>query len=453
MGDDEAVSPQGGPQQGNPPEADTTQGAPTAADDTAPADTAPADTAPADTAPADMPEAQAPLEWTRFSTQFYIDELQNAAEGGPVSLSQTYLAKWIGSEETGPDEQRQQIKDLQSRLLERFELTSGRILDSEYGDTAAAGAVLLRRKDEDEADGAARNAAAATDGNARRFGRRLATGSAQSPESDVAHAPRAGDMDAFVWWNWLHFDSTDASKLLSDVLFLRDRITTFLAGELPREKDARDIALRRLYEIARDLLAAIDTEDQVQAAGNGNQRTSAQFEQSIDSLRERLNETQANYLAALQRLAQRTYISAVFVGFLGMVVLVGLFAVATLVWHFTDGWVAAGIGGVVGAVLSVLQRMGRGLDLGPEAETVAIHQQGLARPLIGLLLGLASYVLLRGGIVSFTAPTAGADTILYYAGIAFLAGFSERFAQDMLAAPVGLKAITGDGASAPPKSG
>jgi hypothetical protein len=403
------------------------------------------------------PPGGPPPGWRRFSTPFYIDELRVASDKGPVSLSQTYLAKWIGSEETGPDEEREAIGGLAPELLERFELTSGRIIESTYGDTAAAGAVLLLRKDEDPAQtasdaGGTEAAARPKDSSARRFGRRMATGSVQSPATDVAHAPRAGDLDAFVWWNWLQFDSRDAAQLLADVLFLRDRITTFLSGDLPREKDARDIALRRLYEITRDLIAAIDLEEQEQEAAGGNQRTSVRHEQSILALRSRLNETERNYLAGLQRLWQHTYIAGVFTAFLAMVVLVGLFAVATVVWHFTDGWVAAAIGGVVGAVLSVLQRIGKGLDLGPEAEKSAIHQQGLARPLIGLLLGLVSYVLLRGGIVSFTAPSAGTDTILYYAGIAFLAGFSERFAQDMLAAPASLKAPTDPKPREPPPS-
>ncbi len=44
----------------------------------------------------------------------------------------------------------------------------------------------------------------------------------------VTRTPRAGDVDAFVWWKVLHFDSQDATELLAEIASLRDRITTFL---------------------------------------------------------------------------------------------------------------------------------------------------------------------------------------------------------------------------------
>jgi hypothetical protein len=40
------------------------------------------------------------------------------------------------------------------------------------------------------------------------------------------------------------------------------------------------------------------------------------------------------------------------------------------------------------------------------------------------------YILIKGGILTFTKdPPAGVDGSLYYAGLAFVAGFSERAAQ------------------------
>jgi hypothetical protein len=86
--------------------------------------------------------------------------------------------------------------------------------------------------------------------------------------------------------------------------------------------------------------------------------------------------------------------------------------------------------------------MSRGLELGPEGQKQTFRAHGFARPMIGLLLVFASYVLLRGGILSFISPNTGADQVLYYAGIAFLAGFSEQFAQDMLATPTKLLSST-----------
>jgi hypothetical protein len=63
---------------------------------------------------------------------------------------------------------------------------------------------------------------------------------------------------------------------------------------------------------------------------------------------------------------------------------------------------------------------------------------GAIRPVIGAVLGVASFVLVNGGLLSLAPPAAISNHTLYFAGIAFLAGFSERFAQDMLVAPSGL---------------
>jgi hypothetical protein len=50
------------------------------------------------------------------------------------------------------------------------------------------------------------------------------------------------------------------------------------------------------------------------------------------------------------------------------------------------------------------------------------------------MLGVVSYVLVAGGLISLEPPGDGSAP-LFFAGIAFLAGFSERFARDMMAAP------------------
>jgi hypothetical protein len=51
------------------------------------------------------------------------------------------------------------------------------------------------------------------------------------------------------------------------------------------------------------------------------------------------------------------------------------------------------------------------------------------------VLGIVSFVLLKGGLVSITTTVGTANKILYYGGIAFLAGFAERFVHDTLVVP------------------
>jgi len=168
---------------------------------------------------------------------------------------------------------------------------------------------------------------------------------------------------------------------------------------------------------------------------NKDQRPSARFVRGVASLRNRLANEEKSYLAAVQRVAQHAYMDGMFKGFACLLVVLVALAVATGVLGFDSGWFTTATLGGVGAVLSVLQRLGRGLDLAPEGEKHSFKQQGFVRPWIGALLGIASFILLKGELVSITTPSGPADKILYYGGIAFLAGFSERFAQDMLVVP------------------
>lgn len=80
-----------------------------------------------------------------------------------------------------------------------------------------------------------------------------------------------------------------------------------------------------------------------------------------------------------------------------------------------------------------MSRMSAGkLALNHESGKGIIRLLGGMRPLIGAVFGVALYVLLEGGLLSL-APADGADRVYFYAGVAFVAGFSERFAQDAVA--------------------
>jgi hypothetical protein len=94
----------------------------------------------------------------------------------------------------------------------------------------------------------------------------------------------------------------------------------------------------------------------------------------------------------------------------------------------------------LGAFVSVLARMTRGqLLLSYESGRTIMRLLGLIRPLLGGLLGAAVYVLLAGGLLTIEPP-ADKPQLFFYIGIAFISGFSERFAQDMVARAPGATA-------------
>jgi hypothetical protein len=81
-----------------------------------------------------------------------------------------------------------------------------------------------------------------------------------------------------------------------------------------------------------------------------------------------------------------------------------------------------------------MTRMSRDqLTLNYESGVVTMRLLGVIRPLLGALFGGALYLLLAGGLVTLAqAPKDETKLIYFYTGIAFLAGFSERWAQDVV---------------------
>lgn len=410
----------------------------------------------------------------------YLNELAEAARRCEASFPQVFMAGMLVRDQRFGPEVNGYAERLVPRLLRGFEKRYGKIIESRYGFTCPAGAVLLERVD----DPVPERAEATTPQS--RLKRWLATRRAallDIPAEPLDGTPRAGDLDAFVWWKVLHFDGQDAAELLAEIVSLRNRIISFLPDPAPPEANARDLFLRRLYALATELTESVDAEEQRRLddltakwydsvnrpvnptiAGipqfrwpatpqqeqeqqwelqeslayrerNRDQRPSARFVRGVASLRTRLASEERNYLAALRRVAQGAYLDGMFKGIAALLVALVALTAASYLIGFGAGWVSTSTLGATGAVLSVLQRLRRGLDLAPEGEKKSFRRQGLVRPWIGALLGIVSFVLLKGGIVSITTPVGTANKILYYGGIAFLVGFAERFAHDTLVVP------------------
>jgi hypothetical protein len=90
-------------------------------------------------------------------------------------------------------------------------------------------------------------------------------------------------------------------------------------------------------------------------------------------------------------------------------------------------------GGALGAMVSVMTRMTRNkLDLNYESGPKTLFVLGVFRPAIGTIFGLFAYFVLVSGLLHVNAPSNGDSNFYFYGAIAFVAGFSERFAPDMI---------------------
>jgi hypothetical protein len=269
------------------------------------------------------------------------------------------------------------------------------------------------------------------------------------PQADV---PRDADADAdgdrpAGWWqrrrearrelnsassSALHIECAEgdpvdpnARAILFRCLDLHYRAIEFLTPK------PRKVCMRMIMGVVSSLLGTLD--------GRGDDhRTTPLDAREVECLEHVIDQAHGYYDRSAHRQAQIEY----FIGMAAGVALLvgGLFAlgVPTHSSFGSQALLATPLAGGLGAFVSVLARMTRGqLLLSYESGRTNVRLLGLIRPLLGALFGAAIYVLLAGGLVTFTP---GDDPELFFIGIAFISGFSERFAQDMVARAPGATA-------------
>ena len=104
--------------------------------------------------------------------------------------------------------------------------------------------------------------------------------------------------------------------------------------------------------------------------------------------------------------------------------------------------------GAIGAAVSVMLRVTRrNLEIGDDQQRWVLFISGVFRPILGAVFGAAFYVLTVGGLLPLDVPDDQTTEAFFFAGIAFLAGFSEQLAQDVF---VRTGRTLGNGSSASP---
>jgi uncharacterized membrane protein len=91
--------------------------------------------------------------------------------------------------------------------------------------------------------------------------------------------------------------------------------------------------------------------------------------------------------------------------------------------------------GAVGAIISVMARMsgrgGQGFDVDYEVGRRSLRRVGSFRPVIGAVFAVVLYFALRGDLIQLQTSDE-METSFFYATLAFLAGFSERWVKILL---------------------
>jgi hypothetical protein len=190
----------------------------------------------------------------------------------------------------------------------------------------------------------------------------------------------------------------------------------------------RMILLRSLHSLLVYLLGVLDSLEPVFDSEERKHRIQA----ALTCAKHELDRNQAYLDQASLAAAQKRYLLGMPLGVLvvaGLVLVVGRMQVKDV--DVRTALIILVAGGV-GAVVSVMARMTRGdLTIDSDASRLIIWFGGFFRPILGAILALALYALILAALVPIAKPESG-DQLAFFGGIAFLAGFSERWAQDML---------------------
>jgi hypothetical protein len=216
-----------------------------------------------------------------------------------------------------------------------------------------------------------------------------------------------------------------AKELIFHCLHLHYKALEFLTPQ------PRKICMRMIFGVITTLLGTLD-QRQLEAASGRPGMAFGSDPAEVETLERELAQAQAYYRESSQRQARLEYT----LGTLSFLVLAGVIAtiIALTTGLIDKPAVVAVLAGAIGAGVSVMSRLSSGsLKLTPESGKDTIRTLGFIRPVIGAVFGAVVYAFLDGGIVDLFSPPHDETQLAFYAGLGFLSGFSERFAQDVIA--------------------
>src|SRR5918997_3097390 len=325
-------------------------------------------------------------------------ELAGALKAGRPRFAHGALASYLARSPDVPETDRALLRRNFTDMFERFERSSGRIVSWYMAREVFAAAALTDR-----------------DGISVTLGRELPPGSAE-----LVDLIRRCQQVAYTAWH---------------------RLNRFDRGQCQT----------MIFQVIEEALRRIDTDGAIRS------------EDCLGPLKDRLDQAEEFMLRCATRRAQSKYLKGMLLGTLAIGAAISL---VTTVLALTGDLTRLGgqlllvaSAGTVGAVVSVLWRMTSGSfrmnlpTLDHEMKGTDLRLMAALRPVIGLVFALGAIVLVLGEIIPLDQQQGVSQSALF-AGIGFLAGFSERLAQDMFVrSGQGLAGVVGDSPSAGPSAG
>lgn len=181
------------------------------------------------------------------------------------------------------------------------------------------------------------------------------------------------------------------------------------------------------------------------ALNSSHEKPNESLDSTIALLKRQISDAETSYVAAAKRQANFAYFQGMLIG---MAIVAFAIAIGLSSQGFQDfvtnefpaarvALLLATLGaGALGAILSVLTRWTTGsLQLDHEAGPTTVRLLGIFRPVVGALFGGALNVVIAAGLLPIKVPEEVATQRNFVLALAIAAGFSERWAQDMLRPP------------------
>lgn len=255
------------------------------------------------------------------------------------------------------------------------------------------------------------------------------------------------------WWRWpvrnetrvrLHAETDWATRNSPELAHQLHKIDNLAvrADEVLRGT-GEQIAMQLLLAAASHVLSYVDCEE-------GPPQSKSAIRGVVARSNEELRQIQRHYHRAASNASRIVYAGGMLRGtfYLALATVaagLALWAAGTFPEHAETNWtlLACVAAGGLGAGLSVLLRMARsGFTQDYEVGRKATRQLAMARPFVGAVFAVAIFLLLKSGLISLGSLTDGSSdtTYFFYASVAFLAGFSERWARVVIGSALGATA-------------
>jgi len=243
----------------------------------------------------------------------------------------------------------------------------------------------------------------------------------------------------FMWWltggdtvNRLHrvTDWLARERRIADLMHHADTLA-IKVSEVLRGTPER-VAMQWLYSVQSHLLGFLE-----RTQGHASEKEIAAL---VAAQEKELLQIEDYYARAGEKTSRIVY----FWGMMAGAVIDGTIAAVFLAALWATGWFGhhhahnietffiCYVSGGLGAIISVLTRMSSdNFHVDYEIGRPTIRRLGSFRPFIGAVFGIAVYFLIRSGIPSIEPPRHH-QAFFFFAIVAFLAGFNERWTKVML---------------------